>query len=257
MNKFGIQIGNITIYYYSILILLGVIIGLYLALKEADKNGIGRSFISDLSFYVILFGIIGARIYYVVFNYSEYKNNFLDIFKIWNGGIAIYGAIIGGGIATYVYCKKKNKSFIKTIDTMVPSLIIAQAIGRWGNFFNHEAYGSIVSREFLERIHIPNFIIEEMYINGFYYHPTFLYESIWCLLGFILILFIRKLLKRKDGVVTYTYCIWYGIGRFFIEGLRMDSLYLFNFRVSQLVSIALVVLGIIGFVRRVQYEKTL
>ena len=98
MNKFGIQIGNITIYYYSILILLGVIIGLYLALKEADKNGIGRSFISDLSFYVILFGIIGARIYYVVFNYSEYKNNFLDIFKIWNGGIAIYGAIIGGGI---------------------------------------------------------------------------------------------------------------------------------------------------------------
>ena len=89
MNKFGIQIGNITIYYYSILILLGVIIGLYLALKEADKNGIGRSFISDLSFYVILFGIIGARIYYVVFNYSEYKNNFLDIFKIWNGGIAI------------------------------------------------------------------------------------------------------------------------------------------------------------------------
>ena len=160
MNKFGIQIGNITIYYYSILILLGVIIGLYLALKEADKNGIGRSFISDLSFYVILFGIIGARIYYVVFNYSEYKNNFLDIFKIWNGGIAIYGAIIGGGIATYVYCKKKNKSFIKTIDTMVPSLIIAQAIGRWGNFFNHEAYGSIVSREFLKRIHIPNFIIE-------------------------------------------------------------------------------------------------
>ena len=110
MNKFGIQIGNITIYYYSILILLGVIIGLYLALKEANKNGIGRSFISDLSFYVILFGIIGARIYYVVFNYSEYKNNFLDIFKIWNGGIAIYGAIIGGGIATYVYCKKKNNT---------------------------------------------------------------------------------------------------------------------------------------------------
>ena len=146
---------------------------------------------------------------------------------------------------------------MKILDIIVPSLILGQAIGRWGNFFNHEAYGSIVSREFLKRIHIPNFIIEEMYINGFYHHPTFLYESIWCLLGFILILFIRKLLKRKDGVVTYTYCIWYGIGRFFIEGLRMDSLYLFNFRVSQLVSIVLVVLGIIGFVRRVQYEKTL
>ena len=163
MNKFGIQIGNITIYYYSILILLGVIIGLYLALREANKNGIGRSFISDLSFYVILFGIIGARIYYVVFNYSEYRNNFLDIFKIWNGGIAIYGAIIGGGIATYVYCKKKNKSFIKTIDTLVPSLIIAQAIGRWGNFFNQEAYGGKTTLMVLEKIHLPKFIIEGMY----------------------------------------------------------------------------------------------
>ena len=244
MNKFGIQIGNITIYYYSILILLGVIIGLYLALKEADKNGIGRSFISDLSFYVILFGIIGARIYYVVFNYSEYKNNFLDIFKIWNGGIAIYGAIIGGGIATYVYCKKKNKSFIKTIDTMVPSLIIAQAIGRWGNFFNHEAYGSIVSREFLERIHIPNFIIEEMYINGFYHHPTFLYESIWDL-GVFLFLFIFRKKQKYQGQILVDYIILYSIGRFFIEGLRTDSLMLGPLRMAQVISLACIILGVI------------
>ena len=209
----------------------------------------------ELITYLIIFGIIGARIYYVIFKFSDYKDNLLDIFKIWEGGIAIYGAIIGGFIAIVYLAKKRNQSIIDTTDIIVPSLIIAQAIGRWGNFFNHEAHGGVVSLEFLQKLHLPQFIINGMYINGEYYHPTFLYESIWCLIGFILLLIIRKISNRKKGLLTSCYFIWYGIGRFFIEGLRTDSLYLFNIRISQLLSIILVIGGLIGLILIHKGEK--
>ena len=123
-----------------------------------------------------------------------------------------------------------------------------QAIGRWGNFFNKEAHGAIVSLDYLKSYHLPDFIINGMYINGFYYKPTFLYESIWCLLGFIVLLILRNIIKRKEGIITYTYFIWYGIGRLIIEGLRTDSLYLGSIRISQLVSIILIISGIIGLI---------
>lgn len=248
MNRVFLHLGSINIYWYSVMILLGVIIGMYIALKESKKEKLYEYF-ENLIFEVLLFGIIGARLYYVIFNFSIYKSNLLSIFKIWEGGLAIYGGIIGGLIAIIYNAKKHQKSIIKTTDIIAPGLIIAQAIGRWGNFFNQEAHGGIASYSFLKKLHLPKFIIDGMYIDGNYYHPTFLYESMWCLLGFITLLIIRKVTKRKKGIVTYSYFIWYGIGRFFIEGLRTDSLYLGSLRISQVVSVIIVIIGIIGLIK--------
>ena len=247
MDNTLLEIGGITIYWYSVTMLLAVLTGIYLATRESKKQGMS-SFISDLITYTIIFGIIGARIYYVIFNFDSYKDNILSIFKIWEGGIAIYGAIIGGFIAIVYLAKKRRQDIIKTTDIIVPGLILAQSIGRWGNFFNQEAHGGIVTYEFLKSLQIPKFIIDGMYINGNYYHPTFLYESLWCLLGFIILIIIRKITQRKKGIMTYGYFIWYGLGRMFIEGLRTDSLYIGNYRVSQLVSLFLIITGIIGII---------
>ena len=249
MNRAILSIGNFHIYWYSVLIATGIIIGLYLLMKEASKQNISKDTIIDIAFYTIIWGIIGARIYYVIFNIKPYLSNPLSILYVWEGGLAIYGGIIGGLITLAYQTKKKNIALGKLTDMIVPSLILAQAIGRWGNFFNQEAHGGIVTLEFLKKIHIPNFIIKGMYINGNYYHPTFFYESLWCLLGFILLVIIRRLLKNsKDGTLTFIYLIWYGVGRFFIEGLRTDSLYLGMFRISQIVSIVIIIIGIIGLI---------
>ena len=249
MNRTILSIGNFHIYWYSVLIATGIIIGLYLLMKEASKQNISKDTIIDIAFYTIIWGIIGARIYYVIFNIKPYLSNPISILYVWEGGLAIYGGIIGGLITLAYQTKKKNIALGKLTDMIVPSLILAQAIGRWGNFFNQEAHGGIVTLEFLKKIHIPNFIIKGMYINGNYYHPTFLYESLWCLLGFILLVIIRRLLKNsKDGTLTFIYLIWYGVGRFFIEGLRTDSLYLGMFRISQIVSIVIIIIGIIGLI---------
>ena len=249
MNRTILSIGNFHIYWYSVLIATGIIIGLYLLMKEASKQNISKDTVIDIAFYTIIWGIIGARIYYVIFNIKPYLSNPLSILYVWEGGLAIYGGIIGGLITLAYQTKKKNIALGKLTDMIVPSLILAQAIGRWGNFFNQEAHGGIVTLEFLKKIHIPNFIIKGMYINGNYYHPTFFYESLWCLLGFILLIIIRRLLKNsKDGTLTFIYLIWYGIGRFFIEGLRTDSLYLGIFRISQIVSIVIIIIGIIGLI---------
>ena len=245
MNRILFEIGPITIYWYSVTMLLSVLIGIYLATKESKKQGM-YSFISDLVMNIIITGIIGARLYYVAFNFEYYKYDLLSIIKIWEGGIAIYGAIIGGFLSIVYFASKSKQRIIKITDIIAPGLILAQSIGRWGNFFNGEAYGTEVTLEFLKKLHLPNFIIEGMYIDDTYYHPTFLYESVWCLIGFIILIIIRKITNRKEGIMTFSYFIWYGIGRLFIEGLRTDSLYLGNFRISQLVSIFLIIIGIIG-----------
>lgn len=253
MDRIFFSIGPINIYWYSVTMLLAVLTGIYLSIRESKKVGM-ESYLNDLIFWLIIFGIIGARLYYVIFNFDAYKNNLLSIFKIWEGGLAIYGAVIGGLIAIIYNAKKRRESIIKTTDIIAPALIIAQAIGRWGNFFNQEAHGGEVTLEFLEKLNIPNFIIEGMHINGSYYHPTFLYESLWCLIGFIVLITLRKLTNRKKGIMTYGYFIWYGIGRLFIEGIRTDSLYIGNIRVSQLVSIILITIGILGII--IQIIKT-
>ncbi len=259
MNRVFLKLGPITIYWYAVLIVLAICIGIYFSTKEAKKNGLGRDFLMDLIFYVIPIGILGARLYYVIFNFSVFKDNLLDIFKIWEGGLAIYGAVISGIIFVVYFCKKNNKNILLTIDTIIPYLILGQAIGRWGNFINKEAHGAVTTLGHLKNLHLPNFIINGMYINGNYYIPTFLYESLWCLLGFIVLLIIRKKDKYKhNGLLVSFYFIWYGIGRLFIEGLRTDSLYLGVFRISQIVSVILILIGIIGiiYMRRKLWKNT-
>ena len=252
MNRVFFSLGPVTIYWYSVLILIGIILASFIILKEAKKNNL-EDYMENVIFYVIVTGIIGARLYYVIF-YEE-KYDLISILKIWEGGLAIYGGIIVGLITTIVMAKKNRQSILKTTDILAPGLIIAQAIGRWGNFFNGEAYGRMVSLELLHKLHIPGFIIRGMYIGGHYYHPTFLYESLWCLLGFVILLIIRRVIKDMPGIVTYSYFIWYGIGRFFIESIRLDSLYIGNIRVSQLVSAILIFIGITGIIIKLFKRK--
>lgn len=249
MDRVFLKIGSFNIYWYSVLIIISVIIGYVFSIGEAKKNGLTKEFISDLVFYLVIVAILGARTYYVIFNFDVFKDNLLDIFKIWEGGLAIYGAVISSIIFIIIYAKKKKKDPLLVLDTLSPYLILGQAIGRWGNFFNREAHGTITTLEHLKELHLPNFIIKGMYINGFYYVPTFLYESVWCLLGFILLLIIRKKNNYKNhGILLFIYFIWYGIGRFLIEGMRTDSLYFLGLRISQIVSIILIIIGIIGLI---------
>lgn len=255
MDRVLLNIGPFTIYWYSVTMLLAVTTAVYLSIIESKKMNC-KEYITNLITPIIIFGIIGARLYYVIFNFNLYKDNILSIFKIWEGGIAIYGAIIGGIVAILYYSSKYNESIIKTTDIIAPGLILAQAIGRWGNFFNGEAHGGVVSLEHLKQMHIPKFIIDGMYINGYYYEPTFLYESLWCIIGFVILLILRRITKRKKGIMTYSYFIWYGIGRILIEGIRTDSLYIGDIRVSQLVSAFLIIIGIFGIVyNRIKEKK--
>jgi phosphatidylglycerol:prolipoprotein diacylglycerol transferase len=180
----------------------------------------------------------------VLFEWGYYSQHPGEIIKIWNGGIAIHGALIGSVATTVVFARIKNLSFWKIVDIAAPSILLGQAIGRWGNFMNQEAHGGQVSRAFLENLHLPDFIINQMYINGTYYHPTFLYESVWNIIGVAILLFLRKANLRR-GELFLGYIIWYSIGRFFIEGLRTDSLMLTgSLRMAQVLSIALIVLAV-------------
>lgn len=243
MSRVLFQIGPVTIYWYSFLILVAVIIGYQIVVSYSKKISYKTNEIMDMVLYLVIFSIIGARAYYVIFNFSLYQDDLLSIFMIWKGGLAIYGGIIAGILYIFYYCKKKNLDFIRVLDIYSLSLLLGQAIGRWGNFFNGEAYGGKTTLEALQSLHLPKFIIDGMYIDGFYRQPTFLYESIWCLIGVFFLIRIRKKYTNQVGRQVSFYLIWYGIGRFFIEGLRSDSLYLGIFRVSQLVSIVMVIIG--------------
>ena len=175
-----------------------------------------------------------------------YSKNLGEIIQVWNGGLAIHGGVIAGIIYTILFTRKRNVNPILFMDIVAPSLALGQAIGRWGNFFNQEAFGPIVSFEKLKGMHIPKFIIDGMNINGYYHHPTFLYESITCFIIFIVIVLIRKYYKNlKVGTCCAIYFIIYGIERFFVEGLRQDSLMLGNIKVAQLISIIMVICGIV------------
>lgn len=255
MNAILFEIGPIQIYWYSIMLLLGILIGGTLAIKEAGRFNIPEEFMINLAFFMIPLSFIGARLYFVAFNWSYYSQNITEIFKTWEGGMAIHGGLIVGLLWIIIYSKKYKVNTLKLLDIIVVGLIIAQAIGRWGNFFNQEAYGSLTTLENLQNLHIPNFIIDRMYINGSYYIPTFLYESIWCFIGFITLLFVRRYKYIKSGQITALYMIWYSIGRFFIEGLRLDSLMFNNIRIAQLVSILLIISGIIMFILRGKGSK--
>ncbi len=257
MHPVAFNLGPLSVRWYGIIIAVGILLGYFVAQRALVKAGLHKDTLVDIIFYSALFGFIAARIYFVIFQWPYYVENPSEIIKIWHGGIAIHGGLIGGFIAGVIVCKVKNLNPFQIGDIVAPSIILAQGIGRWGNFMNHEAHGGPVSRAFLEQLHLPNFIIENMYINGQYYHPTFLYESIWDVAGFIILVNIRKHLKL--GETFFLYLTWYSIGRFFIEGLRTDSLMLTsNIRVAQLVSILLILISISLIVyRRIKYNPPL
>lgn len=244
MNPILIDFGVIQIYWYSVIILSAILIGSAIFLKRAKKEGYKEDFLTDTLFYLIIFSILGARLYYVLFNFGYYMKHPLEIVAIWNGGLAIHGGIIAGSICLLYRARKNKKSFLRLTDLLAPSIILGQAIGRWGNFFNSEAHGIATSKQVLENLHIPRFIIKGMNIDGVYYHPTFLYESIWCLLGFILLIYLSKKVKLRRGGLTGIYFIWYSLARFFIESIRTDSLMLGPFKIAQVISILLFLAGL-------------
>lgn len=255
MNPIALQIGPFSIKWYSLMILLGVVVGIGLLLKEGKKYNYPKDFLFNLCFWAIIFGFIGARIYYVLFNFDIYKNDPISIFKIWEGGLAIHGGLIAGFMTMYLYCKKYNVRLLKITDMAVPGILLAQSIGRWGNFFNMEAHGGAVLRSTLESFHIPEFIINGMNINGVYYHPTFFYESLWCLLGFIIFILLKHYKYLKVGSLTFSYLCFYSVGRFVIEALRTDSLMIGGFKVAQVLSIILFIIGIIGLMLETRKGK--
>ena len=248
INSFKIL--DIEIHFYSLFILLGILVAYILITKEAKKRGISDKDITNIIFYTVIIGIIGARIYYVLFNLDYYSSNIKEIFMVWNGGLAIHGGIIFGMIFLYFYTKKLGINYLKMVDIAVPGLIIAQAIGRWGNFFNQEAYGSVISKSVLEKLFVPKFIIDGMYINNEYHLPAFYIESILCLIGFIVIMIVRKKINIKVGSLTAIYLIWYGLIRFFIESFRTDSLMFGFIKQAQIVSILFIIIGIIIIANR-------
>lgn len=225
INPEIIEIGSLSIRWYGVILALGALAGLLLAIQEGKRFGIKSDFFMDLLLIGAPTAIICARIYYVAFQWDHYKDNLGEIIKIWNGGIAIYGAIIGALICGYFFSRAKGYNFWRIADICAPSLLIGQMIGRWGNFVNQEAYGGPVEESFLrETLHIPSFIVNQMFIDGGYVHPTFLYESLWSLLGLVLLFVIRRRRFLREGELLATYIAWYSIGRFFIEALRTDSL---------------------------------
>ena len=253
LDRVFFELGPITIYWYGVIIVTGVFIGLYLATKEADRLGLKKDLIVDLIVFAIPIAIVSARIYYVIFEWNQYVNGpWWQVFAVWNGGIAIHGALIGSVITAIIYTRVKKASFWQLADILAPSLILGQAIGRWGNFMNQEAHGGPISEAAYTNFHqyLPDFIMNQMWIDGVTYHPTFLYESFWNMVVFIFLLVLRRYNPLR-GEVFLSYVITYSIGRFFVEGMRTDSLYIGEIRVAHLISILLVV----GTVALIVYRR--
>ncbi|MFW0760436.1 prolipoprotein diacylglyceryl transferase [Staphylococcus cohnii] len=254
IDPIAFELGPISVHWYGVIIAVGILLGYFIAQESVKRIGFDKDILIDIIFWSAIFGFIVARIYFVIFQWPYYAQHPIEIPMIWYGGIAIHGGLIGGFITGIIVCRQKNINPFQIGDVIAPSLILGQGIGRWGNFMNHEAHGGPVTKSFLENMHIPDFIINNMYIDGQYYHPTFLYESIWDILGFVILISLRKHLRIGDTFALYL--IWYSIGRFFVEGLRTDSLMLTSdIRVAQLMSVVLIVAGIVlMIIRRVRYN---
>ena len=247
----AIRLFGLEIRWYGIIIVLGIILAFAYAVYRSKVEGFTSDDMMDLFIYTVFSGIVGARLYYVLTSLDKY-DSFLDAIAIWNGGIGIYGAIIGGALAIFIVCRVKKKSFMRAFDMIAPGVMIGQIVGRWGNFCNGEAYGDISRFEFLGKTFstpmakdLPFVMEVNSYASGYQTvlaHPTFLYESLWNLVGFIIINAFYKN-KKFDGQIFYMYILWYGFGRMFIEGFRADSLYIGPIKISQLVGLACTVVG--------------
>lgn len=243
IDPVAIAVGPLKIRWYGIIMGLAFFIGTYLARYNSKRSGIDPDHILNMVVLIIPAAIIFARLYYVIFELDQYKT-LMDVIAVWNGGLAIHGGLIGGVLAGTWYIRRHKLPFLRLGDVMMPSVILGQAIGRWGNFINQEAHGGPASAEFMAKF--PAFIRDQMYIGGQYYHPTFLYESMWNLVVFAILMVMLYRFKKFDGQVLFSYMILYSVGRFFIEGMRTDSLLIADtLRVAQLVSLSLIALGII------------
>ncbi|MDY2737768.1 prolipoprotein diacylglyceryl transferase [Intestinibacter sp.] len=232
MDRVAFTLFGIDIMWYGILIATGMVLAVLIALREAKRLGISEDDILNLAMIAIPCGLIGARAYYVIFNWSYYAGDISEILNFRGGGLAIHGGLIGGILAGLIYAKVKNINFFKLADCVVLGIPLAQAIGRWGNFLNQEAHGG------------PTDLPWGIMVDGIKVHPTFLYESIWDL-GVFLFLFIFRKKQKYQGQILVDYIILYSIGRFFIEGLRTDSLMLGPLRMAQVISLACIILGVI------------
>ncbi|MFS0836421.1 prolipoprotein diacylglyceryl transferase [Paenibacillus sp. 1P03SA] len=289
LNPVAFKLGPVSVHWYGIILGTAALIGLLLVIREGKRFKLQPEFFMDLLLIGVPSAIVAARIYYVAFQWENYKNNLGEIIAIWHGGIAIYGALIGAIIAALIYVRRKGYSFWRIADICAPGLIVGQMIGRWGNFVNQEAHGGPVSESFLRNgLHLPDWIVNQMNIEGIFYHPTFLYESIWNFVGLLLLFWLRRRPFLRAGELFMSYFIWYSLGRFFIEGLRTDSLdftgpawlasllnglwspmsllfgeagtmtYGGNIRISQLLAVLIIIAAIIIIVlrRRMGYAKT-
>jgi phosphatidylglycerol---prolipoprotein diacylglyceryl transferase len=244
-----VKLGPITIRWYGLLIASAVLIGVSLSQYLAKRRHVNPDLLSDLSIWLVIGAIPAARLYYVLFQWSEYAQYPERIIAIWQGGIAIHGAIIGGALAALIFAKLKQVSFWQLADLVAPSLILGQAIGRWGNFFNSEAFGSPTNLPW--KLYIPPERRPLELANFEYFHPTFLYESLWDLMVFALLitLFFRSLSGKprlKTGTLFLVYMAAYSLGRVWVEGFRTDSLMLGPLRMAQVVSSIGIILGLAG-----------
>ena len=237
ISLFGIEMNpprtldlfGLSIHFYGLIIACGLMLAVWYGCKRCNQFGFSVDDLTDGVLCIVPFAILCARLYYCIFDWASYKDNPISVLYIWNGGLAIYGGVIGAAIGVIVFSKVKKIKIGAVLDIVALGFLIGQSIGRWGNFFNREAFGA--ATDSFMKMGLFNRFTQ----SWEYYHPTFLYESLWNAAGFVLLHFLSK--KRKyDGQIALGYAAWYGLGRTFIEGLRMDSLYLGDFRVSQLVA---------------------
>ncbi|MDW7674598.1 MAG: prolipoprotein diacylglyceryl transferase [Bacillota bacterium] len=243
-NPIAFEIGPLAIRWYGILISTAILLGTILVLKEAERFKLNQDKILNLIIIVLPAAFVGARLWYVIFNWSYYSAEPSQIIQVWNGGLAIHGGLIGGILAGYWYSRIAKFHFLQLADIFAPSIILGQAIGRWGNYFNQEAYGYETNLPWA------------MYIDGAYRHPTFLYESLWNVGVFVFLLWLRRKKDILVGEVFLAYIALYSLGRLFIEGLRTDSLMIGPFRTAQLVSLTVIIVAIAIIIIRRKAKPT-
>ena len=240
LSPVAFTVGTKEVYWYALIILFGFLMGIFLVSFDSEKRGLSKDNVLDIALWGMVSGVICARIYYVLFSLDEFRGDWLGIFRIWEGGIAIYGAIIGAVLSTFIYCKKKKLNIFNTFDVCCIGLLLGQAIGRWGNFTNCEVFGR------------PTDFLLGMSINGNTpVHPLFFYESMWSFAGVILLAILRNK-KKKNGQIFFGYVLWYSVGRLVLEGMR-DTRYILYvipdvLGISQLVAALLIILSVAGII---------